>query len=809
MNKHHSCINTLAVIKYFEEHAPGLLDELLEDLGPEIDGLPDPKGFLMDPNNWISGWTMIKLYENAKRLLGPEVVFEIGYDSVLNKHLENSFKEHLLKATIPWKIVENTINELESDKELIKKKYDEIHTLNIKLKSKVDQLLSLQDVSSAVLSTLDPDCLFEVVLQQLVKVARLDRAAIFIVDEDKQVLSLVHAVGVKSEDLYEVMDYSVPLSKMDNIIARAAANKEPLFIHDVEGSALNKNNLLIRKFRPKAVILVPLAAQGRLLGVLVGDQEHPGSRPFPDPEFLTSFANQIAMALNNTTLYRKLSESEKRYRELVENAHDGIWILDEKDKLTLANTRISEMFQGVFSLGRSVFELIAEENKETVEMLLQQNKAGLVGQSMMELQRGDGQISLLVSSVPIMKEGTYAGSFATVTDVSEMKRLERQLYQAQKMECLGTMAGGIAHDFNNILTSILGYTALLKLQLHGAEAEKYVEIIEKSSLRAADLVKEILTFSRGGQVHTLVSVDVNRIVSETIKLLSNVVDKRIRIEVDLERGPITIQGDATQFQQAVLNVALNARDAMPEGGMLGIRTENCSVINEYDAESRPIPPGEYVKVSISDNGTGIEEKDVHKIFDPFFTTKPVGKGTGLGLAIVHGIVKGLKGHIRVDSRIGSGTTFELLFPSAKNESKEKEAALLVPNKMGHGETILLVDDEQSIRDLGTEALTLYGFKTLSAGDGLEAVSLFRAKKEAISLVILDLVMPNLSGKDTLKRLKEIDPAVKIIISTGYVLDKQEVQELQSEVDGFVQKPFAFAQLVQLINDSLKSETPKT
>lgn len=916
MEKHHSCINTLSVIEYFQEHAPGLVDELLQQLGPEVDSLPDAKGFLMDPNNWVSGYVLINMYGNAKRLLGDDVIFKIGFDSVIKKrlgyiqrillcalrgpeqaikriqtlndkfnrnkaihtvdlnnkgtilqlhwfrnvplsedfcsvnkgiytavpvfwglppaHLEETrcffkgdecceyhltwkrkspLKEYFLKAFRPWKIiensikvVENSIREVERDKELIKNKYEEVHRLNIQLKNKIDQLLSLQEVSTAILSTLDTERLFDLILKLLVKVARLDRAAIFIVDEEKQTLSLVHAVGVSPEDFSDIKDYTVSLSKTDNIIAQTAARNEPVFVEDVAGSALNKDNPLIRKFKPKAFILVPLAAHGKILGVLVGDQvQNSLNVAFPDREFLTSFANQIAMALNNSNLYRKLAESERRYRQLIENAHDGIWVLDDKDNLILANRRMSEIFTNGHLIGQNIYRYVDGENEKILKGLLDQNKAGFVAQGLMELRsKGGGQISAIISSVPLMEEGLRKGSFAIVTDISQIKRLEGQLYHAQKMECIGTMAGGIAHDFNNILTSILGYTTLLKQQVQDMDAQRHLDVIEKSSLRAADLVKKMLTFSRGGQIYKLTPVDVNEIVLETVRLLENVIDKRIEIQLRLDASPATILGDATQLQQAMLNICLNARDVMPDGGVLGIKTENCTISNGHDAHCLSAAHGRYVKISISDTGPGIHEKDLGKIFDPFFTTKPLGKGTGLGLAVVHGIVNGLKGYIHVDSKIGKGSAFELLFPEAGIEAVEGSVTEHAVKVEG-SETILLVDDEQYVRDLGEKVLNLHGYNVILARDGLEAIHIYQSAKDSIDLVILDLMMPNLSGRDTYKRLKEINPAVKVIICTGYGLDHEAMQELQGGgVCSFIQKPYNLEQLGQAVRKGIDS-----
>lgn len=908
MERHHSCINTLAVIRYFQDNAPHLTYELLQNLGSEIDCLTDVQEFLSDPNNWVSGQVLINMYSNARRLLGEDVVFKIGFESVIKRRLgyiekifilalgnpgkalkkvqaindkfncnktintldiqstsavlqlhwfkdvplskdfclinkgiytavpviwglppaqveetqcyfegapyceykltwekKLSVMAYLRRAILPWQVLERSIGELERDKELIREKYEEVHRLNVQLKNRIDQLLSLQEVSSAILSTLDTNRLFDLILKLLIKVARLDRAAIFVVDEGKEVLSLVHAVGIEPDDFREVQNYTVPLSKTDNIIARAAQRKEPLFVKDVEKSLLNKNNPLIRKFKPKSLILVPLAAKGRLLGVLVGDQTHKGNGDeSPDPEFLTSFANQIAMSLNNSNLHTRLGESEKKYRELIENAHDGIWLLDEEDRLLLGNKRLSDIFTNDWRPGESIYRCVGEENESILKTLIDQNRSGLVSQGMMDLQGANGRISALISSVPLIEEGQAKGSFAIITDVSEMKKLEKQLYQAQKMECIGTMAGGIAHDFNNILTSILGYTALLKRQVPDISSLKYLDIIEKSSQRAADLVQKILSFSRGGQIQKVLPLDVNEVVSETVQLLSNVIDKRIEINFEPEATWSTILGDPTQLQQAILNICINARDAMPQGGTLRIKTVNCRV---PAAHGEGIPAGEegvadHVKITIADTGCGIDEENLNRIFDPFFTTKPLGKGTGLGLAIVHGTIKTMRGIVNVESRIGKGTTFELTFPAIKQAIMQKETSASAVTG-GRG-TILLVDDEEYLRQLGEKILSLNGYRVLLAKDGLEALEIYKSAREEISLVILDLIMPNFSGEDTYKKLKEINPKVPVVICTGYGVDAEAMRKLEREVQGLIKKPFAFDELLQIVQSSIES-----
>ncbi len=721
-----------------------------------------------------------------------------------------SLKRLLLQLIAPWRLAKASIEELEQDKDLLREKYAEVHGLNLQLKSQLDRMVSLQEASTAILSTLDIEELMTLILQRLVDVSVLDRAAIFLVDEEQGLLHLAHAVGAPETYLQEAETYMVPLNRESNIIARVARTGVPELVDDVASSEINKENPLIKKFQPKAFIALPLKVRGKVIGVLVGDQEKAGGQAISaEKDFLISFSNQISIAIHNANLYRKLEESERQYRELVENAHEGIWVLDENGVITFANQRLAAILGYEEMLGRNINQLVPSDGKRVLLKLLVKNMRGAVAQEEIQMLCKEGErVSAIVSSVPIMEGDRYKGSFAMVTDITDKKRMETKLLHQQKMESIGTMAGGIAHDFNNILTGVLGYASLLKHRVKDqAETQRFIEIIETSSLRAADLVRQLLAFSRGTQPEDLQIVYPNRVIQETTRLLESSLGKNIQLELDLSPTIPPIAANSTQVQQAVLNLCLNARDAMPNGGEITISTAvvDCGGNSPAMYQDLVAEPGQYVRVRVADHGIGITQDDLDKIFDPFFTTKEVGKGSGLGLAMVYGIVQNARGYVHVKSEESKGSVFDLLFRVATEKESQQSLSQLKPGLSGE-ETVLLVDDEPFVRDLGSEILRSYGYHVILACDGREALEICQHNGANIDLVILDLLMPNMGGEETLIQLQELDLPAKVIICSGYGGRQDTSQSLAMADVPLVRKPFKPEALVSAVRQVLDGKT---
>jgi PAS domain S-box-containing protein len=510
------------------------------------------------------------------------------------------------------------------------------------------------------------------------------------------------------------------------------------------------------------------------------------------------------MALENANLYRKLEDSERKYREIVENVNEGIWILDRNGTIQFSNCHLEEMLGYENLVDHSVYSLVDDEGKKILLRVLMENMKGRTAKEEIVLQRKSGDpVSVLISSVPIMSDDQYSGCLAMLTDLTEKKRIENRLLQAQKLESIGTMAGGIAHDFNNILTGILGYINLLKLKTGGeSDIGRYADIIERSSLRAADLVTKLLAFSRDSRPERSLASAVNEIVQETLELMKSSLPENIETEFSLQEDLPLIKCDPTQVQQAILNICLNALDAMPDGGCLLVAT---SEVGYKEVRARCPDfiayPGRYVCISISDTGIGIEPEVMDRIFDPFFTTKEVGKGSGLGLAMAYGIVKNSEGFIHVKSENGQGTTFELFFPVT--ESVPELAKEPIKNQaLAGSETILVVDDEEITRDLTLEILSVYGYKVLLAQDGLEAIHVYKAFEHTIDLVLLDMIMPRMGGKEAYEKLKEINPDIKVLFCSGHGSDHQVCEELRESDLPYLSKPFTIDELVRKVRQVL-------
>ncbi len=389
-------------------------------------------------------------------------------------------------------------------------------------------------------------------------------------------------------------------------------------------------------------------------------------------------------------------------------------------------------------------------------------------------------------------------------DVTERIRLEGQLFQAQKMESIGTLAGGIAHDFNNLLTVIQGYSELL-LAAADESAPEYADLqaIHLAATRGADLVQSILTFSRRIESQPR-PIDLNEEVRHAGKLLNRTLPKMIDIQLDLADDLSLVYADPGQVEQVLLNLAINARDAMPNGGTFRIRTRNGALDEDYCAVSFDATPGDYVLLTVSDTGHGMERDVVDRIFEPFYSTKKPGQGTGLGLAMVFGIVKGHGGHITCHSEIGVGTEFCIYLPVISQVVTEEETSQKEGPVSGT-ETLLLVDDEKLIRDLGTRLLTSVGYKILSAEHGKEALEIYQEIGSEIALVILDLIMPVMGGKECLDALLTINPEVKVLIASGIVAAAESRDLVQNKAKGFVSKPFEKGNLLKAVREILDAE----
>jgi signal transduction histidine kinase/CheY-like chemotaxis protein len=374
----------------------------------------------------------------------------------------------------------------------------------------------------------------------------------------------------------------------------------------------------------------------------------------------------------------------------------------------------------------------------------------------------------------------------------ERKKLEAQFQYAQKIEAIGTLASGIAHNFNNILMGIQGNVSIMLLHTDSSHQHyKRLKTIENSVQKASKLTSQLLGYARAG-TYEIKSIDLNQLLQE-ISYTFAMTKKEIRVHLDLDKDIFIIKGDQGQIKQVLLNLYVNAADAMPKGGDLSIRTTKVTH-EDMSGKGYTVKPGDYVLLTINDTGIGMEEETMERAFDPFFTTKGMSKGTGLGLASAYGIIKAHAGYIDVSSKIGRGTTFYIYLP--RSGIKVAEERTLYGKILKGKETVLLVDDEDVIIDIGQEMLEELGYKVLVAGGGKEAIEIYRKNKDKIDIVILDIVMPDMIGEEAYDRIKEINPDVRVLLSSGYSIDGQAEDIVARGCDGFIQKPFNLENLSQ-------------
>ncbi len=520
----------------------------------------------------------------------------------------------------------------------------------------------------------------------------------------------------------------------------------------------------------------------------------------------------VQVVVRDISERKRAEQVERRLVTAIDQATEGVLITDNEGTIEYVNPGLEKIS------GYTRDELIGQtprifksgsHDELFYRQLWDSIKGGKTWTGQFINRRKDGKLYHEEASVSPVKDtsGRISNFVAVKRDITEHLEMSRQLYQAQKMEAIGTLASGVSHDFNNVLQVVLGYTELiLGDEKFLARYRGDVHKVHEAARRGADLVQRLLTFSRKTEINPS-PLNLNRRISELLKMLERTLPKMVEIRLALDDDLATIHADPTQIDQVLMNLAVNARDAMPHGGKLTFETSNVVLDKEYARMHVEAIPGHYVLLTISDTGSGIDKDALEHIFEPFYTTKRVGEGTGLGLAMVHGIVKQHRGHITCYSKLGHGTTFSIYFP-AETSRGDGEQPKVTHLPRGGSETILLVDDEELIRDLGSRILTEAGYRVFKAVNGKEALDMYEAHSASIALVILDLIMPEMGGKQCLENLLRLNPSAKVVIASGHLANGSTKEAMAAGAKGFVKKPYNIQQMLEVVREVLDNERGK-
>ena len=501
-----------------------------------------------------------------------------------------------------------------------------------------------------------------------------------------------------------------------------------------------------------------------------------------------------------------LRESEEKYRTVLETSLDPIVVYDMEGKVTYFNPAFTRTLGWTLEerQGKKMDLFVPDDTWPETQKMIEKVLAG-ENFSGFETRRytKDGDIINVNMSAAIYKDqaGNPIGSVINLRDITEQKKLETQLLQAQKIDSIGTLAGGIAHDFNNLLMGIQGRVSLMLADIDSYHPDyDHLKGIEDYVRSASDLTNQLLAFARGGK-YEVKPTDLNQLLDKSSEMFGRT-KKEITIHRKSQKGIWTAEVDRSQIEQMLLNLFVNAWQSMPGGGELYLETENVMLDADY-VKPYSVEPGKYVKISVTDTGVGMDNATKDRIFDPFFTTKEMGRGTGLGLASAYGIIKNHNGFINVYSEKGEGTTFNIYLPASTKEIIDEKK--LSEEVLKGKEIVLLVDDEKMIVDVGKELLKKMGYKVLTANSGKAAIELYAANKDQIDMVILDMIMPDMGGGETYDKLKEINPDIKVLLSSGYSINGQANEILNRGCNGFIQKPFNMVDLSQKIRKILDKD----
>jgi PAS domain S-box-containing protein len=631
-------------------------------------------------------------------------------------------------------------------------------------------------------------------MQSLVKHLDGAFARVWTVDAEGKMLELRASAGIYTH--LDGQHGRIPIGTFK--VGKIAKERMPAFSHNlVTDPDIIDKDWVVRE-RMASFIGFPLFVERRLIGVMAMFSRN--KLPDDAMEMLGSISDALAQGI----VRKQTEETVAEQAALLDKSQDAIVAIDLNRRCTYWNKSAERLYgweeREVF--GQNLEQLTACDRAYLERAMAVTLHDGEWHDNEWALRRGNEMLTVESRWTVVTDVNGKPRSILIVnTDVTERKRIEAQFLRTQRMESIGTLAGGIAHDLNNVLSPIVMSVEILKNKVKDEQGQRMLTILETNARRGADMVKQVLSFARGVEGERVL-LQSKHLIQDVAKFIAETFPKTIQFKCNLPETLWPLVGDTTQLHQVLVNLAVNARDAMLEGGTLTISAENHILESEVEQQGVPILPGFFVLLRVSDTGTGIPPEILNKIFDPFFTTKAPGKGTGLGLSTVLGIIKSHGGFLQVESKVNQGTTFLVHLPAkeAAQPTAHESASSQLPT--GHGELILAVDDEAAVLTMTKETLETFGYRVLTARDGTEAVALFNAHQFEVRGVLTDMLMPNMDGPATIRILKRIDPAIKIIAASG-MMDGEKVKDATGlNHVAFLMKPFTVEKLLTTVHEVL-------
>lgn len=713
---------------------------------------------------------------------------------------------------------------------ILKSKGSEAENLIAEMKIRHDNALLVQEIGDAISSVLDIEDLVKTVVHSMQMYLDFDRGIIMLADSRKTRLAYVAGYGydyTKESDLQQLR-FSLNNPASQGVFTRAFREQKPLLIKDVaqiEDSFSDRSIKFINDMNVQSLICIPIIYKDESLGVL-GVDNIKSKRPLntSDISLLMGVASQTAVGIMNAVAFRKIRESEKKYRELVENANSIIMRINIKGHITFFNEYAQRVFGYTETEARKkkdtdTFGLVMGGEGSSLGSLIEDFKQSplktVFDESKSKLKNGE-DVWIAWTYRPIFsKDNTFSEILCVGNEITALKQAEQEkaaleirLYRAQKMEAIGTLAGGVAHDLNNILSGIVSYPQVLLRKLpDGSPLIKPIRTIQDSGKRAAAIVQDLLTLARRGVV-TKDIVDLNTVITEYLqspefKDVQNT-HPHVQVKADLLESSLNIKGSPVHLSKTVMNLVTNAFEAIEGAGEVVISIENRTVdtlLNGYDQ----VKNGDYVTLTVMDTGSGILSQDLERIFEPFYTKKVMGKsGTGLGMAVVWGTVKDHNGYIDVQSTPGRGTFFTLYFPAVRQPLPGTES---IPDSidgfMGKGESILIVDDIEEQRAIASEILGMLGYTVQAVASGAAAVAYMQ--NHQVDLLVLDMIMePGMDGLDTYREILRLHPGQKAIITSGFAETERVKEAIQLGARTYIKKPYLFETIGKAVWNELNS-----